>query len=303
MAVPAASFDLVSYVGNGSAAQVISTNVDLSSGGLVILYSVTRGAVFAFSVDGSSVRCNRVDTFSVNTNTPVSDFTASSFTVKTTTYNQSGATYYAAVVKKTSSLLDVVSYTGTGSATTISHSLGQVPSACFVFRLSGASSHIYRESTQANNVYFQFSANNRFTATNRWNNSAMTSSSFPVGTDGSTNALGESYIAVLLGNLAGITNHGSYTGTASSVTVSSGFIPDFMFSRIISGTATSQNFVDTIRNPGFTGDDFSYSPFTYAQTNMGDVLQVSGSDLVSGTTSHPFNSNGNTFLRLAFKKG
>jgi hypothetical protein len=147
--------------------------------------------------------------------------------------NNTGYTNYAAslnavdwMFRRAPGFFDVVAYTGTGSARTVSHNLGVAPEMMWVKKRSSATNSdwgAYHAGTGAtdrlilNDVY-STQANSSF-----WNNTSPTASEFTVGTSVNTNENGQTFIAYLFATLPGVSKVGSYTGNGSSQTINCGF--------------------------------------------------------------------------------
>ena len=120
---------------------------------------------------------------------------------------------------------DVVGYTGTGSATTVSHNLGVVPELIIIKTRNGSSA-AYNWAVYAgdNTDYLQFNTNAASTDDSAyWNDTSPTNSVFTVGTSGWVNEASKNFIAYLFATVDGISKIGTYTGTGSDVTVDCGF--------------------------------------------------------------------------------
>ena len=112
---------------------------------------------------------------------------------------------------------DIVTYTGSGSARTVSHNLSQAPEYMIVRKRDNGGDYFItyhvtpgpQYGTQLNS--YQSSSNQAF-----WNNTAPTSSVFTVGTENSTNASGAGYVAYLWHSIPGYSAMGGYQGNGSS---------------------------------------------------------------------------------------
>ena len=134
--------------------------------------------------------------------------------------------------KRAPSYFDVVAYTGTGSATTVTHNLGAVPEMIWVKdRGNSVDWKVYHKDlgTLAGSGEpawkYEFALNKTDASnfsTSRWG-SDPTSSVFGVGTHVQTNGSGRNYIAYLFATVAGVSKVGSYTGNGSSQTIDCGF--------------------------------------------------------------------------------
>jgi hypothetical protein len=146
--VPAYIEDIFScflYTGTGSA-QTITNNIDISGKGALV-WGKARGGVEGgyghFLQDtargtGQSLMSNNTDGNSAVSNY-ITSFNSNGFTLGTNgTVNNSGSTYVSWTFRKQPKFFDVVTYTGTGSATTIAHNLGSVPGCIIVKRTDSA---------------------------------------------------------------------------------------------------------------------------------------------------------------------
>ena len=126
--------------------------------------------------------------------------------------------------RRAKSFLDVVSYTGTGSATTVTHNLGVAPEMMILKNGDDASSfQVYHS---ANSAAYHLELNNtnaRNSNSAVFNSTAPTSSVFSVGTQNNVNGSGKNLMAYLFASVSGISKVGSYTGTGNDVNVNCGF--------------------------------------------------------------------------------
>ena len=120
--------------------------------------------------------------------------------------NAGNQEYVSWSFRKAPGFFDVVTYTGTGSARTVSHNLGSVPGCIMVKRTDGGSEdwvvyHRGNSDILGNNpghyyVYLN-TTNSYMGGASRFNNVAATSAEFTVGTDNGTNGNGFSYVAYI----------------------------------------------------------------------------------------------------------
>ena len=116
--------------------------------------------------------------------------------------NYSGSTYVSWSFRKQPGFFDVVTYTGNGSARTISHNLGSVPGMIIVKRTdSSADWQVYHRGTDGGAPEDYGIPLNSYTGrvdnAAYWNDTAPTSSVFSVGTDATVNANTATYVAYL----------------------------------------------------------------------------------------------------------
>jgi len=207
--------------------------------------------------------------------------------------------------KRATGFMDVVAYSGTGSAHTEAHNLGVVPELIILKGRSGpiafnwavySKSILNTESLFLNYPDGKANINNTY-----WNSTTPTNTNFSLGSGSGVNASGGEFIAYLFATLAGVSKVGSYTGTGSDLNVDCGF-------------SAGARFI-LIKRTDATGDWYTYDSFRgivagndpYILMNTGDA-QVTNTDyidpLASGftvTSSAPaaLNASGGTYIFLA----
>ncbi len=152
---------------------------------------------------------------------------------------------------------DIVTYTGTGSARTVAHSLGVAPKMLIVKRRDAANSWaVWHTSIAANQYLLLDTTGATGTDANIWNNTLPTSSVFSVGvTSNITNANGGTYVAYLFAEVAGFSKFGSYTGNGSTdgPFIFTGFRPAFVMCKRTDGVS-NWNMADN-RRPAYNAAD------------------------------------------------
>jgi len=277
------------YDGNSST-QTITNGIDLSTkGGLVWLkarnQAYTAGHVLTDTVRGAG---NLLRSQTTNGNeydiTQLSAFTSSGFTLGTGVSNISPTTYVSWTFREQPKFFDVVTYTGTGSNTTIAHNLGSVP-GCIIVK---------RTSTGGTNwaVYHRRAA--KATGATYWNSTTPTSTVFSLGTDAAVNGSGSSYVAYIFAHDAGgfgltgtdnVISCGTFTTDgAGSTTVNLGYEPQYL---LIKRTNAVQDWFvfDTMRGfsygnscplyPNLTSTEGSFSVGAASPTATGFVFSGS----------------------------
>jgi len=212
-----------------------------------------------------------------------------SYTIKKTfnQVNQSTKKYVSWTFRKAEKFFDVVTYTGTGSATTISHNLGAVPAVIIVKRTdTTADWQVYHASNTASPetdyLVLNTSASTADSNT-RWNDTAPTDSVFTVGTEATVNASGGTYVAYLFASDAGgfgddgsesIIKCGSFTAVANAATIYLGWEPQWIITKRVDGISNWQ-IVDMMR--GFTSGVNTVDAFVSADTfDSETVTSVAG---------------------------
>jgi hypothetical protein len=174
--------------------------------------------------------------------------------------NFSGRTYVAWCWDESATPgFDIVTYTGTGSNTTVAHSLGVAPSMIIYKRRSATDSWIVYHTSigTANNLVLNNTNAQAANGSVYWNSTAPTSTVFSVGTDSAVNASASTYVAYLWSEVAGFSRFGSYRGTnvAEGPFVYCGFRPKYV---LIKNTGQSFGWVilDSARNTYNLADDY-----------------------------------------------
>ena len=140
----------------------------------------------------------------------------------------------SSVSANTTAGFSIVSYTGTGSATTIGHGLSTSPSMILVKNRSTAYSWIvYHKSLGATKNLYLDLTNASDTSSIQFNDTEPTSSVFSVGTSLATNKSGDNLIAYCFAEKKGYSKFGSYTGNGSTdgTFVYTGFKPAFFITK------------------------------------------------------------------------
>ncbi len=184
----------------------------------------------------------------------VSAFTSDGFTVDTTSgdiyVNDSGKTYVAwcwkaggtASTNTDGSItttvnvsanddagFSIVTYEGTGTATTVGHGLSTAPSVIFVKnRTSTQGWRVYHSALSSASKYLELNTTaGEDTANSVFNGTAPTTSVFSIGDGGAVNNSGDDFVAYCWAEKSGVSKFGSYTGNGSSdgPVISCGFRP------------------------------------------------------------------------------
>ena len=168
----------------------------------------------------------------------VESSTLSSFKEEQTTVEYTGqaandsGTYIHHGFKRARGFFDIVPYTGTGSAATVSHNLGVAPEMIWCKSRETVSSSnswwVYHKNLPApNDDAFTVNSIGDIATGNGnllWNSTAPTSTVFSLGTYNGLNQSGKTYISFLWATLAGVSKVGNFSHTnGSSTDVDCGF--------------------------------------------------------------------------------
>ena len=199
--------------------------------------------------------------------------------------------------------MDIVSYTGNGSARTISHSLSAVPKMIIVKDRDDAdySWHVYHEAVGNGKTLYLDLTNAPDTNSIYWNNTSPTSSVFSVGTSVTTNKSSDDFIAYLFAPKQGYSAMGSYTGNgnADGPYIHLGFRPAWIMTKISSG-ADDWQVCDNKRDP----DNAVFSqlmPNSSDAQNDGDAkVDFLSNGFKIRKSGGSWNGSGSEFIYMAF---
>jgi hypothetical protein len=233
-------------------------------------------------------------------------FDSLGFTLNASNYNTSlngnGGSDILWAFKRAISFFDIACYTGTGSNTTITHSLGSVPELIIVKRRDAASAGSVYSSANANTEYLVLNTTAaKVTDATRWNSTTPTSSVFSIGTSTHTNTSAGTYVAYLFSTCAGVSKVGSYTGTGTTLQINCGFTAGARFVLIKRTDSTGNWYVwDTGRGIVSGNDPFlSLNTSTAETTNTDYIDTYSAGFEISSTAPAAINASGGTFIFLA----
>jgi len=243
----------------------------------------------------------------------LSAFTSDGFTVTEGSsdnayWNNSSATYVAWNWKESATAgFDIVSYTGNGSARTISHSLSAVPKFIIVKNRESAENwRLYHagiaSDAETDEIYLDLNYAPVDTDS-AWNDTAPTSSVFSVGTNHGVNKDTEGHIAYLFADVQGFSKFGKYTGNGNvdAPFLFCGFRPAFL---MIKRTDTTSNWVifDNKRGSYNEINNSLYPNSTGAEdtdTSLDDVDFVSNGVKIREDSPN-INADGGTYVFMAF---
>ena len=171
----------------------------------------------------------------------------------TTANNTDGATT-STVQANTDAGFSIVTYTGTGSATTLGHGLGVAPAMLIVKnRTTAVDWAVYhKDLTDAGYVIAINSTDAEAdSGTNRWNHTDPTSSVFSVGSGQQTNQNTNNMICYAFAEKQGYSKFGSYigNGNADGPFVYTGFKPAFVLFKNSSNAGENWIMYDNKRDP------------------------------------------------------
>ena len=216
--------------------------------------------------------------------------------------------------KRAPSYFDVVAYTGTGSARTVSHNLGVAPEMMWVKpRETGLASSdwwVFHKdlSTPADDslVLNSTGAENTGNGALLWNSTMPTSSVFSLGTYNGINQSGRDFIAYLFATVAGVSKVGSITGNGTALgedqDIDCGFSNGarFVLIKRSSGGSGGWYVFDTERGIVAGNDPLLALNNTNAENSGYDLIEpLSSGFTFKYNVDWNFNKTGNTFIFYA----
>jgi hypothetical protein len=221
--------------------------------------------------------------------------------------NDSSVTYIDYNFRRAPGFFDVVCYTGTGVARTISHNLTVVPELMIVKARTATgggvnpSWAVYSQATGNTKALFLDQTGTGSTSINFWNNTTPTASVFSVYQADATNASATPYVAYLFATVAGVSKVGSYTGTGTTLQVDCGFTAGSRFVMIKRTDSTGDWYVwDSARGIVAGNDPYLLLNSTAAEVTNTDYVDTSNAGFeISSTAPAAINANGGTYIFLA----
>jgi len=236
--------------------------------------------------------------------------------------NSSSYNYVSWTFRKQPKFFDIVTYTGTGSAQTISHNLGSVPGMIIVKLTSGSDGwHIYHRGlnggSSPEDYYLQLnSTDGEINNASIWNDTAPTDSVFTVGTNGGVNGNGSTYVAYVFAHNNndggfGSTNDqdvikcGSYTGNGSSTgpVVDIGFEPQFLLVKGASQSGDNWFIVDSMRGLNVSGTSKHLYADDSGQEYSTDAIEPTSTGFKIVQSYGAWNTNNVTYIYMAIRRG
>jgi len=202
---------------------------------------------------------------------------------------------------------DVVTYIGVNPSSdsqSISHSLGKVPEMMWIKKRSGTGNwNVYHKGLNGGTNPEQYSIQlNSSSAEGQYatdfNNTAPTSTHFTVGPGNSTNHHFQNYIAILFATVNGVSEVGSYDGSSSTVTITTGFQPRFVIIKRATGVGQWTVF-DTTRGWGSGNDKLLELSDNAAQTNNYDAGAPTSTGFTVTSGQSAINNNGDKYIYYA----
>ena len=209
--------------------------------------------------------------------------------------------------KRAPKFFDMVGYSSSNVAQTLSHNLGVTPGLIIIKNRTTSSTNFIVWSSVLTNTsrnYLQLNTTaDEALSSAVWGDTVPTSTQFTVGAFGDTNTTTGNYIAYLFASLDGVSKIGSYDGTGGSFNVDCGFTNGARFVLIKRFDVTSSGnwrIYDTARGI-VAGND----PYLHLNTTDVEVTNNDGIDpynqgfSITGSANFDINAPGGKYLFLA----
>lgn len=335
-------FSTYLYTGTG-ANQTITNNIDLSTkGGMVWIKDRTLGNMSHLWFDslrgvGNFIRSNQTSAQTSASDT-LTSFNTNGFSLGadsgTWGSNISGSSIASWTFRKQAKFFDIVTYTGTNAAQTISHNLGCQPGAIIIKDTSNTSNWYVtvRDGTSGSNftyTAFSYNAGLNLTAAASVTGAGyqslgwITSTGFAINSLNATNTVndpnnyndtGKTYVAYLFASNAGgfgsagtdnVITCGSYSGngSASGPTITLGYEPQWV---MIKRTDSTGNWwmVDTMRGMSQTDSlDLQANAATEELSDSASYARPLATGFSPGTSYGGVNASGGTYIYIAIRRG
>ena len=270
-----------------------------SAGGNHFLYDSVRGANKALVPNETDVEDSSGEAASY-----LSSFDSDGFTLggSYSNTNASGSTYVAWCWKEASGIMDINLHTGNGSARTISHNLGAVPSWIICKGRDWAEEWETYHVRRGNDHSLKINNDNTGdSGSGRWNSTTPTSSVYSVGAAGETNCSGNDIIAYCLAEKKGYSKFGSYHGNdnADGPVIYLGFSPSWL---MIKRTNSTNDWIilDNKRDPDNPSTERLLANTRDAASTANTMVDFLSNGFKPRSTYGGINGASDNFIYMAF---
>ena len=199
----------------------------------------------------------------------------------------------------TTSGFSIVKFTATGSAATVGHGLSAVPKMILVKRTDSSHTWQVYHASRGATKYLELQATQaEQTASNRWNDTAPTTSVFSIGSEWGSGAV---LLAYCFAEKTGFSKFGSYVANGSNdgAFCYTGFKPGFIMIKSAT-TAMYWHIFDKTRL-GYNAYNYRLNPnATDVETTTTDVIDILSNGFKIRTNQQQFGTSGATYIYMAF---
>ena len=306
---PELYFQCKLYTGNGSTQTITYDNTDADLDADMI-WLKSRSDAYSHqlfdTVRGATELLNPEANDAEQTLSGITAFGTDSFNIGSDAgTNGSSKTYVAWCWKETATAgFDIVTYTGNGSARTISHSLSAVPHWILQKERNEASNwkvYHHKNTSAPETDYLTF---NTTAATDDyadyWNDTAPTSSVYSIGSAADINGSSDTYVTYLWSEKQGFSKFGSFVANSNTdgPFIYTGFRPALVIGKCASDT--NDWFMFDNKRSTFNPVDDSLYPNTNAAENTNHIIDFFSNGFKIRDSDGTVNSTGNTYIYMAF---
>ena len=283
---------------SGSSAHFLADSV---RGGTKVLQSNATGAentrsnhILSFNPDGFTLGADGTSNYPSG-----NSFVAWTWRAGGPAVSNSDGTITSQVSANTDYGFSIVSYTGNNtSGATVGHGLSSAPKWIIVKsrNQTGQFWHVYHEALASNEYIYLNSNSAKTSGADFMNSTDPTSSVFTLGNGNGCNKSSDPVIAYCWSEVSGYSKFGSYTGTSSTVTVTTGFKPRWVLVKNTTTGSLDWVIVDSARSNA----DAKLFPNTSAAESAQDAFDFNDNGFTIKVVDHPMNKDGDTFIYAAF---
>jgi len=226
-----------------------------------------------------------------------------------TTASNSDGSLASTVQANTTSGFSIVTYTGTGSGTTVGHGLGAIPHLVIVKNRS-ASQHwrVFHKDAYTGGGYGQYQSGVKLNensaadhgANSYWNNDPFTTSTFSIGANAEVNVNSENFVAYCFTEKQGYSKFGQYTGNgdADGTFIYLGFKPAYF---LLKSTDITQHWYvfDTARDT-YNPSNSTLQPSTNNAQQTSYPMDFLSNGFKIRHNDGAWNGSGNSYIYMAF---
>jgi hypothetical protein len=221
--------------------------------------------------------------------------------------NTDGTINTTATSANTTAGFSISTYTGTGSAATVGHGLGVLPSMIIIKSRSKSGQNwiTWHKAFTGNNEYVELNTTDAKDTYDMIDNTSNTTSVFAISGDGNVNESGATYVAYCFAEKTGYSKFGSFVGNGqafpNSPFIYLGFKPKFFMWKNTSdgGSDDNWNIIDS------TAQQYNIQDAGYLQANesgynySGNTINFLSNGVKLDVASAYHNQSGSTYIYMA----
>lgn len=307
------------YTGTG-ATQTITNGINLSGIGGLVWSKQRNGTADHYLIDSQRFPNELYSNLAVGqaNGGRISSLDSTGYTLSTNAaLNQNLFGYVSWTFRVAPKFFDVVTWTGTGVARSIPHSLGSAPGLIIVKRTDGSGNwQCWHRSISTGTV-----SSNTLTVLNSSAGSATaldaigtaSSTSFEVGSNTIANGNGSTYVAYLFAHDAGgfgdsggdnVVSCGSYTGNGSTTgpVITLGWEPQWLLVKR-TDTTGDWHILDNMRGLVVGGADSEINPNSTTSETSGTFITPLPNGFQLNTVDAGYNASAGTYIYVAIRRG